>query len=322
MGEGADALESLYRSGMEAPSPLAVLDPWLAPEIRVDLEERLWRPIGDQATLETLLDDPAFLADPGHHPAMFADHGIVHARDVAVGVTRLVDVLDGLLLPGRSAERRAFVTALGVATAYLHDVGMVDMTRSGRRVHAIRGAQAAFGPEVDGLVGHLLDDGPIRERLDAVASTSPFAVPLELVLRELLSLSVIHGKSLVPATVLDHRHQLRRLLQRLAFADLDALRAGERLPAAGDRAPVRFEANTDRYADTADSLRVACGPGRAPGRARGRCDRRDARRCGQPTCSASEAPCSGHPAGSRSAWTPTRRTRCAPCGPQAATRPT
>jgi hypothetical protein len=245
---------------MEAPSPLTVLDPWLGPEIRVDLEERLWRPIGEQATLETLLGDPAFPADPGHHPAMFADHGIVHARDVAVGVVRLVGVLDGLLLPGRAPGRRAFVTALGVATAYLHDVGMVDLTRSGRRVHAIRGAQAALGHEVDGLVAHLLEAGPIRERLDAVASTSPFAVPLDLVLRELLSLSVIHGKSLVPATVLDHRHQLRRLLQRLAFADLDALRAGAPLPRAGDRAPVRFEANTDRYADTADSYAWLAAP--------------------------------------------------------------
>ena len=69
----------------------------------------------------SLRDDPAFLADPGHHPAMFADHGIVHARDVAIGVVRLVDVVDGVLLPGRPPARRAFVTALGVATAYLHD---------------------------------------------------------------------------------------------------------------------------------------------------------------------------------------------------------
>ena len=37
--------------------------------------------------------------------------------------------------PRRPPERRAFVTALGVATAYLHDIGMVDMTRSGRRLH-------------------------------------------------------------------------------------------------------------------------------------------------------------------------------------------
>ena len=245
---------------MEPVAPLALVDAWLGPDVRVDLEERLWRPIGDQATLEVMRDDPAFLADPGHHPAMFADHGIVHARDVALGVVRLVDVVDGVLLPGRPPARRAFVTALGVATAYLHDTGMVDMTRVGRRVHAIWGAQLAFGPEVDGLVQHLLGPGTIRERLDAVASAATFAVPLDLVLRELLSLSVIHGKSLVPAAVLDHRDELRRLLQRFAFTDLDRLRAGEPLPVPGDPSPVVFDVNTDRYVDAADAYAWLAAP--------------------------------------------------------------
>src|SRR5690242_3520190 len=103
-------------------------DAWPAPEARRDLEERLWRPIGAQATLEVLRDDPSFFADPGRHPAVFADHGVVHARDVALGVVRFIDVADGLVLPGRPPERRAFVTQLGVVTAYLHDIGMVDMS--------------------------------------------------------------------------------------------------------------------------------------------------------------------------------------------------
>ena len=246
---------------MEPAAPLALIDAWLDRDIRVDLEERLWRPIGEQATLEVMLDDPAFLADPGRHPAMFADHGIVHARDVALGVIRLVDVLDGMVLPGRPPERRAFVTALGVATAYLHDTGMVDMTRSGRRLHGIRAAQTAFGPDVDGLVRHLVDSGPIRERLDEVDAAAPFAVPVELVVRELLSLSVIHGKSLVPAAVIDDCPELRRLLQRFAFIDLDRLRAGERLPAAGDPGPVAFDGNTDRYVDATDAYAWLTTPG-------------------------------------------------------------
>jgi hypothetical protein len=227
---------------MEPAAPLELIDAWLDRDIRLDLEERLWRPIGEQATLEVMRDDPAFVADPGHHPAMFADHGIVHARDVALGVIRLVDVVDGLLLPGRPPARRAFVTALGVATAYLHDVGMVDLTRSGRRVHAIRAAQVAFGPDIDDLVVSLLADGPIRDRLDEVQAASPFTVPLEVVVRELLSLSVIHGKSTVPAAVLDDRDELRRLLQRFAVADLDALRAGGRFPVPGDPSPIPADA--------------------------------------------------------------------------------
>jgi hypothetical protein len=236
-----------YRWSVDPATPLALIDPWLDPGTRVDLEERLWRPIGTQATLEVMRDDPAFLADPGHHPAMFADHGIVHARDVALGVVRLAAVVDGVLLPKRPAGRQAFLTALGVATAYLHDVGMVDLTRSGRRVHAIVAAQLAFGPEVDGLVGRLLAAGPIRERLDEVAAAAPFAAPLDRVVRELLSLSVIHGKSLVPAALLDDRRELRRLLQRFAVADLDAIRVGGAFPRAGDPAPVP-DAARDAYA--------------------------------------------------------------------------
>jgi hypothetical protein len=199
--------------------PLALLDEWLGPAIRADLEDRLWRPIGAQATLEALVDDPAFLADPAHHPAMFADHGVVHARDVAVGVVRLLDVVHGVLIPRRSATRARFVTALGVSTAYIHDIGMVDMSTEGRRAHAVVGARAAFGTDVDLLVEHLLEPGPVRDRLEVVAASSPFAVPLDTVVRELLSLSVTHSKSAVPAGVLRDRARLRETMRRIVSRD-------------------------------------------------------------------------------------------------------
>ena len=227
----------------------AALDRWLAPVVRRDLEERLWRPIGDQATLERLLDDPTFFADPGRHPAMFADHGVVHARDVALGVVRFIDVADGVVLPGRPPARRAFLTQLGVATAYLHDVGMVDMSRQGRRLHAVAAAQAAFGPQVDGLVDHLLAGGPIRERLDLVATMAPFDVPLEHVVRELLALSVIHAKSIVPATILEDRDALRRLLQRLAFTSLDLLRSNGSTPSPDDTSPLQVSSDAGHHPD-------------------------------------------------------------------------
>ena len=95
---------------------------------------------------------------------------------------------------------------------------------------------------------------------------APFAVPHELVIRELLSLSVIHGKSLVPAVVLDDRGELRRLLQRFAFTDLDGLRAGGRLPVPGDPAPIPFDANTDRYRDARDAYAWLAAPDGAQAR--------------------------------------------------------
>lgn len=160
---------------MEVMDRWSVLDDHLPPAIRTDLEERLWRPIEAQATLEALYDDPAFIADPGHHPAIFADHGVVHVRDVAAGLVRLLDTIDGVLLPARPPARRQFVETIGVALAYLHDIGMVDMSVDGRRSHAVYAAQAAFGPDVDTLVEHLLGPGIVRDRLEAIGAAVPFA---------------------------------------------------------------------------------------------------------------------------------------------------
>ena len=239
---------------MDAAGRWTVLDAFLEPAVRVDLEERLWRPIGAQASLEVLSGDPAFLADPGRHPAMFADHGVVHVRDVATGLIRLIDTVDGVLLPGRSPARRRFVETLGVALTYLHDIGMIDMSAVGRRTHALYAAHASFGSDVDGLVASLLEPGTVRARLDEVAAVAPFAVPLEVVVRELLSTTVAHSKTAVPGTVLDHRRAFRRLMQRIVFTPLDDHRARVRLPAADDRSSIPFEANTGRYGEVGRSF--------------------------------------------------------------------
>lgn len=234
---------------MEEVDDWSVLDAHLPPHVRIDLEERLWRPIEAQATLELLYDDPDFLANPGGHPAMFADHGVVHVRDVSIGLVRLLDTIDGVLLPGRSAPRRRFVETIGVAATYLHDIGMVDMSRAGRRTHALYASHASFGPDVSPLVDHLLAPGPVRVRLDEVAAQAPFATSLEIVVREMLSMTVAHSKTAVPAAVLDDRTAFRRLLQRVLFTGMDDHRSGERLPSADDPSPIRVEVHTDLYDD-------------------------------------------------------------------------
>ncbi len=248
---------------MEDVVPVAELDGYLPRPVRTYLEERFWRPIEAQATLEVLLEDPAFLADPGRHPAIFADHGVVHVRDVSIGLVRLLDTIDGVLLPHRPTHRHRFVQTLGVALVYLHDIGMVDMTRAGRRVHALFAAHAAFGPELTPLVEALLAPGPVRAHLDAVARRAPFAVPVETIVRELLSLSLAHSKSAVPADVLDDRVALRRLMQRVVFTSMADHRAGERLPRASDTSPLPAGANVGAYADPADSYAWLDAPGGA-----------------------------------------------------------
>ena len=231
----------------------ARLDEHLPRDLRAYLEDHFWRPIEAQASLEVLLADPSFFEDPGSHPAMFADHGVVHVRDVADGLVRLVDTIDGVLLASRPPERRRFVEAYGVAAAYLHDIGMVDMTPVGRRTHPVYAAHAAFWTDVDPLVNHLLGPGPVRNRLDEVAAREPFRVPLETVVREMLSMTAAHSKSTVPASVLDDRAAFRRLMQLLVFTSLEDHRAADRTPMAADPWPVRMDANSVHYADTADA---------------------------------------------------------------------
>jgi hypothetical protein len=93
---------------MEEGGRIAELDAHLPRPVRTYVEEHLWRPIEAQATLEVLSDDPSFLADPGHHPAIFADHGVVHVRDVTIGLIRLLDTVNGVLrLSILGAARRA-----------------------------------------------------------------------------------------------------------------------------------------------------------------------------------------------------------------------
>jgi hypothetical protein len=87
------------------------LDALLAPDLREQLEDRFWRPIQDEAKLEVLRTDPGFLADPASHPGLFADHGVVHVRDTAAGFLEVGTTVDGVLLPGRSAERQRFLLA-------------------------------------------------------------------------------------------------------------------------------------------------------------------------------------------------------------------
>lgn len=198
----------------------AALDPHMPVDLREQLEDSLWRPIEARSTLEVLQEDPGFLANPGSHPAMFADHGVVHVRDVATGLVHLMETMNGLFLPARPPERVALMQTLGVAMAYIHDVGMVDMTHVGRATHALYAAHIAFAPDVDALVDHLLSPGPVRESLDEIERADPFGVSVDTVVREVLSLAVAHSKSKVPASVLADSIGLTRRMRSIIFTSM------------------------------------------------------------------------------------------------------
>ena len=71
-------------------------------------------------------------------------------------------------------------------------------------------------------------------------------------LRELLSLTLAHSKSTVPAPLLDNRVAFRRLAQQAVLTDLETHRATDGLPDPRDSQPLALTANTRRYASAAD----------------------------------------------------------------------
>src|SRR6476469_9532634 len=99
------------------------LDRYLPAPVRVWIERTYYAQINAQAQLEAALADPTFYDDPATHLALFNDHGVVHVRDVAQQVLRLLDDIHGSLIARREAERLdGFMKSYGVLLAYLHDI--------------------------------------------------------------------------------------------------------------------------------------------------------------------------------------------------------
>lgn len=190
------------------------LDDTLPPALRLRLEERYWRPSEEQARFERFIADPAFHADPHAHVAVYADHGVVHVRDVAGRLLELAGALDGVLPAPRDPSRRRFVAGLGVLTTYLHDIGMVAATPEGRRAHPTFAAREPYRPRFDEFAEALLADdvGGIASRVAAVDAVEPFAARAATVLRELLALAMCHSKTAVPMAAFNDPRALRAQL--------------------------------------------------------------------------------------------------------------
>ena len=231
---------------------IETIDRYLDPEVRSVLEERFWRPVVDGSSVEALRENGVVGWAANGHPALFADHGIVHVRDIAAGVVNLAVTAEGVLLPARPADRRDFVCGLAVILTYVHDVGMHDPTPAGRRIHALYAAHVPFSGAMDDTLDRLWDaDGPVVRRIAAVDAVAPFGVHAELVLRELVSLAVAHSKSAVPAALLADVTGLRNVMQRVVLTDLEQHRGAVAMPAPGDIPASRVGANGRWYSDPA-----------------------------------------------------------------------
>ncbi|MBX7252807.1 MAG: hypothetical protein K1X50_12575 [Candidatus Promineofilum sp.] len=204
------------------------LDRWLSPQTREAIEQRYYAEINRRARLETLSHDPSFLAalrtgEP--HVGLFSDHGIVHARDVAQQIVTVLERAHGLLIPRRPAWRFASMLGYGVLLAYLHDIGMIDFSAFGRAMHPEYAAQAVLSAEMDDLVAALWHEnsGNLAWRLTQLAQVGALAEEPQMVLRELLALTIGHSKSKIPIELLNDRPALRHRLLAVAGADLRVL---------------------------------------------------------------------------------------------------
>jgi hypothetical protein len=202
-----------------------LLDRYLPAPIRVWIEQTYYAQINAQAQLDAALADPTFYCDPAAHLALFNDHGVVHVRDVAQQVLRVLDHAHGTLIVRREAERLdGFMKSYGVLVAYLHDIGMIDFSGFGRAMHPEFASQAVFDLAFDYVVDTIwYSDCGIASRLRGLAKAGTLAQDPRLVLRELLAMANCHSKSKVPMTILNDCGLLREHMQQTIALDLRVL---------------------------------------------------------------------------------------------------
>ena len=193
-----------------------ILDRYLPEAIRTQIEQAYYARINAQGQFEKLIQDPEFWQNPTRHAALFADHGVVHVRDVAWQILQMLTTINGVLIPPRDQSRMEyFMVGYGVMVAYLHDIGMADLTEFGRVMHPEFAAQAVFTADLDDLVEKMWAEncGNVARHLTQLAKERVLKRDPKIIFRELLALSVGHSKSKVPITILDNPAALRSQIQ-------------------------------------------------------------------------------------------------------------
>lgn len=210
------------------------LDRWISAEIRNRIEEQFYAKVNQQAAFERLRHSPEFMTRLRDHVGLFSDHGVVHVRDVAQQVLNVLQATHGILIPHRPPPRFARLCGYGVLIAYFHDIGMVDFSTVGRTMHPEFAAQAVFDPALDDVVAQLWSEnsGNIAWYLSGLANQGALRTDPQLVLREMLSLSMAHSKSKVPLAVLNDPAALRRTMQQAVQTELSLLYQQQRLATA------------------------------------------------------------------------------------------
>jgi hypothetical protein len=190
--------------------------------IRTAIEELYLEPINARANLERAIHDPQLYRDPTEYAPFFADHGVVHHRDVARQILQVLDTAHGLLVPAREPARLQFMRGYGVLLAFLHDIGMSDFSHFGRATHPACATQRVLESEFDTIFEAIWQENAanLAWRIAHLAGTGELVQAPRLVLREMLSMANCHSKSQVPVESLDNPARLRQVMQEQAAANL------------------------------------------------------------------------------------------------------
>ena len=294
-----------YGSAMEEAGRWARLDEHLPRDLRADLEDRFWRPIEAQASLEALSRRPLVLRRSGP-PSGDLRRPWRRPRPRRGRRPRPARGQGRRVAPGpRPPTAGRFMPTYGVAA------GISPRHRDGGHVAGSAGGSTRLRGACRLLAGRRPPrwttssaPGPVSRPVGRGRRTDPFVVPLGTVVREMLSLPPPTARPQSPRRSWTTEPPSADM-QRLVFTSLDDQRAASAPAASACPSPVvRREADRWDYPVPSDAYRVA---GRADGPqadSRGRRRGRASRPCGRLTCSASAGRRSGRRLATRSASMP------------------
>jgi hypothetical protein len=197
-------------------------------------EQNYYSKITQLSTLETIIDDPDFLSAPLNHIALFSDDSVSGEHDIANKITHVLNQINGLLIPHRNPSRLSLMVGYGVILAYLHDIGLKNHTAFGRAVHPEFAAQLVFTQDFDPMIDLLwqYNSGNLPWKLLDLSARGLLTQPPQIVLRELLSLSLCHSKSQVPIETFNDLPQFRQMMQTAISTELHYLYHKQQVTAA------------------------------------------------------------------------------------------
>lgn len=211
--------ESIYNQEYEA-----TVAKYLPLEFRDYIEQTFYQKVTDHSDYENLKSNVEFLKDPENHIGLYSDHGVVHVRDVSMRLLKVMDRVNGLLIPERKIDDLEFIKGYGLLITYLHDIGMSVFSANGRFMHPEFAAQYVFSEEFDDFIDSLWAKNAgnvprtITEIFNDVGGTGH-----KLILREILCLSLAHSKSKVPIELLNNPSKLQTHLKEICNSPLELL---------------------------------------------------------------------------------------------------